>query len=36
MALNDADYESRHGEITQQEMTAAARRARERAVVCHV
>jgi hypothetical protein len=28
-----ADYEAQHGEITEQEMTAAARRARERAVV---
>ena len=28
-----ADYEAEHGEITEQEMAAAARRARERAVV---
>jgi hypothetical protein len=28
-----ADYEAEHGVITEQEMTAAARRARERAVV---
>jgi hypothetical protein len=28
-----ADYEAQHGEITEQEMTAAARRARERAVI---
>jgi Arc/MetJ-type ribon-helix-helix transcriptional regulator len=28
-----AAYEAEHGEITEQEMTAAARRARERAVV---
>jgi Arc/MetJ-type ribon-helix-helix transcriptional regulator len=28
-----AEYEAEHGEITEEEMTAAARRARERAVV---